>query len=351
MRQRFLCSILLTSLSACTFQVSVLAPDGQTATLPAIEPVSDSSVNPNGFTATPPQLSTLAPISTIPPSPSPGSIGVYPLQFEPNGTYLDTVDSILAGTSKTYSVSALRGQIMSVSVRQPEEGNWAIVPLTIVGADGSTICPLKENTDCYFWRDVLPASQTYYVTLAPAVDVLSLTLRVAINPPSAATQSFQYVSVDQTASFLYTDEFAPVRLPEMYLYKSKPDVTLRLIDTKTQAGTNLVEAYFMFGTSSDIVVVNACYQAPAWVENEEILGEADINGTRFLHGQRGGVATGNQYEMVFYRTVKNSVCYDASYMLHYFSTGNLAPGLDIEEFDRAVVMQKMEALLSTLVIK
>ena len=79
---------------------------------------------------------TLAPPTELPPG-QPDEI-----RFAANGTYADVVDSIATGASKTYSLNAMKGQVMSVSVLpQIPDGNWGYIPMQIKGADGTVLCP------------------------------------------------------------------------------------------------------------------------------------------------------------------------------------------------------------------
>lgn len=360
MRYRFLFILLLFSLSACTLQVNVLTPqplddpDSRTATPPPFPTFTFTleTSELGTLTATPPPYPTFTLTPTITPSPLPRNVGTVPIQFEPNGTYVDVVDTILAGTSKTYSLNALKGQVMSISVHQPENGNWTLVPLKIVGADGTTLCPQQENRECYFWRGALPAAQNYFVTLTPYIDIVDFTLRVAINPPGAASQTFNYVSRDGSLSFSYPDDFAPVRFTEMYMYKFAPELTLQFMDTNSMTNTNLLEAYFLFSTSSDADAAENCFQPPAWAEqSEQAAGEVMVNGIQFVRSKFGGAATGNVHEREIYRTIHNQVCYEVSFMLHYVDVGMFPPEMNVTEFDRAALMQRFETILSTLLIK
>ena len=351
MRYRFLFLLLLLSLSACTFQVDVLTPEpsvsldgtaAQPATLPLVETFTPTPLPPPTELNVPPTFTSTA---------LPQIAGIYPIKFSPNGTYMDVVDTILTGKSKTYSINALKGQIMSISVHQNDVGNWTVVPIRILGADGTTLCPQQENRECYFWRGALPSSQDYFVTLTPVIDIVDFTMRVDINQPGTTTQSFQYMSNDQNASFVYTDDFAPVRFPEIYLYKFKPEMALQFIDTKFHTDTNLVEAYFMFGASNDTEIVVGCLQPSPWIENEQITGEVTINGTRFIRSERIGVGLGSLYEQSMVRTVQNDTCYEVTFLMHSFDPGVLAPPTTVTEFDRAALMQRFETILSTLLIK
>ncbi len=97
------------------------------------------------------------------------------IQFQANGTYADITDSIAVGSSKTYSINAMKGQIMSISILpQIPDGSWGYIPMKIKGADGSVLCPQLPDTECMFWRGVLPSSQDYFVTLTPDSDDASI---------------------------------------------------------------------------------------------------------------------------------------------------------------------------------
>jgi len=347
MRYRFLFLLLLLTLSACTFQVDVLTPE------PVLENLTSTSYSPEPgmLTATPPPFPTFTFSPTIPPSPIPSDLGTYPIRFAPNGTYIDVVDTILAGTSKTFSINAMKGQVMSISIHQSAEGNWTVIPIKIVGADGKTICPSKVDGGCSSWRGVLPASQDYFVTLMPVIDVEDFTLRVAINPPGTTSQSFQYVSKNNKAIFSYPDDFAPTRYPEYPVNKIEPEYAISYLNVQAFTDTNLVEAYFLFGSSDNTDVVGSCLQVSAQVPNEQLVGNVSINGRQFVRSEGGGVATGNFYEQIISRTVDNGTCYEVTFLIHSFSTGAFLPQTVIAEYDRTTLLQKFEAILSTLIIK
>jgi len=358
MRYRLWFFSLLLSLSACTFQVDVLTPEpSANADLRSATPLPIPTFTPTTLTdsaaptETPPPYPTFPILPNITPSPLPGNVGTYPIRFAPDGTFVDVVDTILAGTSKTYSIEASMGQMMSVSVHQNDLGNWTVVPMKIVGADGIVLCPQIENTTCYFWRGVLPATQAYFVTLTPFIDIQDFTMRVAIDPPGTMSQSFQYLSQNKSASFTYSDEFAPVRFTEMHVYKFEPEAVFQFIDTQSLSGRNLIEAYFIFSTSAHPALVESCFQPPDWVTNEVVTGEVNINGVKFVRNTRGGVATGNIYDEISYRTRLNEVCYEARYLIHYVDVAMFPPELNIKEFDRTALMQKLDAILATLSIK
>ncbi len=350
MRYKILVFLLLASLSACSFQAQIVTPE---SLIPATETELPSVTPPAALTNTPtpnpPPADIVLP--TITSIPLQEVSGVYPIRFAPNGTYADVVDSLFVGESKTYSINAMKGQVMSISVRQGFEGDWTVVPMKIVGADGQTLCPPQENRECYFWRGLLPSTQDYLVTLTPYVDIMNFTLRVAVNPPGTTTQEFQYVSADRSAAFSYTDEFAPTRFSGPQLYKVEPDVALELVDSQFYLNTNLSEAYLLFGSTSESNTVENCTQPVSFGGEEMIVGEVNINGNQFVRSESAGVGAGNIYEQIYHRAVLNGHCYEVVFFFHYTNIGNYSPDSGIKEFDRDALMQKFEDILSTLVIR
>lgn len=356
MRYRFLLILLSFGLSACTMQMEVITPAS-----PATEPATVTFAPYVGATSTPlidlqqrtatPSTDEIFTLTAAPSStPFPVDENVSAIHFPPNGTYLDVFDSLRYGMSKTYSVAASKGQIMSVSVKQSMQGEWTVIPIEIRGADGTVLCPVKEDAGCTSWRGVLPSTQTYLITLVPPIDVEDFALRVAINPPGVQTQSIQYVSPNTGSSFFYTDEFAPVRNPLPPFTKSDSEVVLAYIDTQAYTGTNLSEAYFMFNSSDEPAVVQNCTQPVSLGGMEEILGTVEINGVTFVHSRSTGAATGNFYEQGIYRTELTGRCYEAVYVIHSTSTGAYLPTV-IAEYDRTALIEKFEAIVSTLVVK
>jgi hypothetical protein len=336
--------------SACTYQVQVITPEpslsdsptAQPATLPPVEtPISTSLPPPTALSVLPTFTSTALPQVG----------GVYPIKFNPNGTYVDVTDSILAGASKTYSISASKGQIMSISIHQGSEGDWVYIPMQVTGADGTVLCPPIENTECTFWRSALPATQNYFVKITPTYDAMNFTMRVAINPPDVATQSFQYTSTKQKATFSYTDDFAPVRFPGPQVYKVEPEIALELVDSQFYVNTNLIEAYLLFGSTNESSTVESCTQPVSFGGEENVVGEVNINGNKFVRSEGAGVGAGNTYEQIYHRMALNGYCYEVTFFFHYANIGNYSPDAGIKEFDRTALLQRFESVLSTLVIK
>ena len=349
MRYRFLFVLLTLGLSACTFQVDVLTPEPSTN---LSSPIADSIATASSFplTSTPPPSPTFTFTPAILPSPLPANNGTYPIRFAANGTYSDVADAIQAGSSKTYSLGALKGQVMSVAVDQSSAGDWVYVPIEIVGRDNTTLCPVTSNSECAFWRGILPSTQEYLIKLKP-MNTANFTLRVAINPPGAATQTFQYLSQNGRASFSYIDEFAPMRFPGAEVTRIAPEISLNFVDTKSYSNTNLTEAYFLFGSSGATDMVQNCTQPVSFGGPENMLDERNVNGVKFIHSQGGGVAAGNIYEQTYYRAAYQGVCYEVTFFVHYGNIGNYSPDSGVKEFDRAALMQKFETILSTLIIK
>jgi len=353
MRYRlFVLLLLIAILSACSFNVEVgttdtptvvAQPATQTSTatpLIQILPATETPLPPPTFTFTP----------EAPPS-QPVTGGTSAIHFAPGGTYVDVIDSISGGSSKTYSVAASQGQVMSISVRQRSEGDWVYVLIQIKGQDGTILCPPKINTECTFWRGTLPSTQTYLVTLSPVNDITNFTMRVAINPPGQATQDFLFEDMYRQVSFTYTDEFAPVRYPGAEVSKTQPELSLEFIDTPFYLDTNLSEAYFLFGSSRDGSVVQTCTQPVSFGGPENIVDDVVINGVTFTKSHGGGVAAGNIYEQTYYRAAYQGSCYEVTFFVHYGNIGAYAPGLGVKEFDQAALTQKFETILSSLVIK
>ena len=345
-RTGFLLSLLLTACSA-------------TATAPVRPAVIDDTPLPGQlieFTPIPTLTTEIQPTAKLPTLTPPATQSGQPnvIRFDANGTYTDITDSIALGSSKTYSINAMKGQIMSISILPKiPAGGWGYIPIQIKGADGSILCPQSADSECMFWRGVLPSSQDYFVTLTPNSDanVPQFTLRVAINPPGKKEQTFQYKNPMTGLTLVYFDQFAPSLFPSSANNKTNPELMLQFIDTNFYVNTNLGEVYFLLGSSSDPQIIATC-TAPNQTGGalEEVNGSEVINGYNFIHSQAMGAGAGNIYEQEIYRTVSKNVCYEAIYFIHYLNFGNYAPGA-VTEFDSKSLMQKLSDVLSTFIIK
>ncbi len=288
------------------------------------------------------------PTSTL-PAVNVGTSNV--IQFNTNGTYADVTDVIPLGSSKTYSVNAMKGQIMSISILpQAPEGDWGYLSIKISAADGSLLCPQAPDTECLFWRGGLPSSQDYFVTLTPNGNVPQFIMRVAINPPGKDVQYFQYNSPATGASLTYPDTFAPA-LSVYGNYKTNPELALHLIDSKTYEKTNLSGAYIFISSTSDAQVVATCTEPnQSGGGAEQIVGSEVINGFTFTHSTSDGAGAGNYYQQEIYRMVNKNICYEVIFFIHSTNAGNYDPGT-VTEFDRDALIQRFSSILNTFTVK
>jgi hypothetical protein len=349
MRFRLLALILVLLISACTFQMEVLTtptPQPTEEVLAPFETATLSAVTESSATSTAFPTNTLT--STPSPQPTIRSSGSNTIQFPANGTWQDVVGDIAAGASKTYTLSASKGQVMSVSVYSDNNTQWHASELEIKGEDGSVLCPTAGYT-CPFWRGPLPATQKYFITLtSPVSDTFKL--RLAINPPGKAKQYFGYADPQGNFSLSYSDEFAPVHYLSAEGTKFPPQLILEYIDTPQYVPTNLIEAYFIVGTSEDSQAISTCTQPLSFGGPETIVGDETVNGVTFTKSEGGGVGAGNIYQQIYYRTVHNATCYEITYFIHYGNIGNYASN-EVKEFDEDALLQALDETLSTLVLK
>ena len=126
---------------------------------------------------------------------------------------------------------------------------------------------------------------------------------------------------------------------------------LSYINTQAYTDTNLVEAYVLFSSSNDETIVQTCTQPVSLGVFEQVVGDVNINGVKFIHSTGNGAAAGNFYEQTIYRTTQGGFCYEIVFVVHSFNRGSLLPQTVIAEYDRAALLAKFEAILSTLIIK
>ncbi len=343
---------------ACTLPGTVSAPVTMSAPVAGATIVSEQVIQftPTSTNTPVPAFMPTSTSTTIPPTQgfptfTPPTQATRPneIRFPPNGTYADITDSISAGSSKTYIVNAMGGQIMSVSVL-PQAGAASTISMQIKGANGAVLCPQPANEQCLFWRGILPASQDYFVTLKPDGDGLQFVMRVAINPPGKNAQFFQYTNPATGLSLTYPDIFAPA-LPVPGNYKIAPELTLRVLDPYFYKGTNLSEAYIFFGSSSDAQTVATCTEpnqtggAP-----EQLIGNEVIKGNTFVHSSSDGVAAGNSYHQDIYRMARSGVCYEVTLYLHSTNVGNYPEGT-VTEFDKNGIIERFYGVLLTIAVR
>jgi len=337
---------LLSFLTACAAPTSTPEQTSvvENTALPTFTPIPALTAEIQAAIQSTADLPTLTPSVALA-----GELNI--IQFKANGTYTDITDSLAFGSSKTYSINAMKGQIMSVSILpQIPDGGWGYIPIQVKGADGSVLCPQSTDSECMFWRGVLPSSQDYYVTLTPNGDVPQFVMRVAINPPGQELQYFQYNNPATDISLTYPDTFAPA-LPVVGNYKTDPELTLNLIDTASYEKTNLSEAYLFISSTSDSQVVGTCTEPnESGGGPEQVIGEEVINGYTFVHSTSDGAGAGNYYQQEIFRMVNNGVCYEVIYFMHSTNVGNYPAGT-VAEFNRDALMQKFNNIFSTFSIQ
>jgi len=344
--------IFLSLLFLAVFLSACAAPTvSESAAEPAqvIQPIPTLTFTPMpALTAVPP---TVAPTEAFPTYTPPTVEAGQPIEirFSVNGTYVDVTDDIVTGGSKTYSVNAMQGQVMSVSIL-PQTSAASTISMQIKGKDGSVLCPKFADEQCLFWRGMLPASQDYFITLTPDGEGVQFVMRVAINPLNMGFKYFDFNSATGL-SLTYPDTFAPA-LPVQGNYKTEPVLTLQLIDSELYEKTNLSEVYLMFSSSSDSKVVSTCTEPN---QNggggpEYPAGEETVNGLTFVHTTTEGAGAGNYYQQEVYRTVQDNACHEVIFFIHFTNVSNYTPGT-VTEFNRDAVMRNLEAVLSMIKVQ
>lgn len=258
------------------------------------------------------------------------------IQFPPGGTWAEVDGWLEAGGRQTYVLAAMRGQVMSVSVREA----W---PFTVSVADASRLLS-DPNFQRPFWRGGLPAGGDYYVTVE-AAGTGSYTLRVAINPPGQARQFFEYRDPARGTSLRYSDEFAPLDFAPPGEYRGQPVLTLALIAGEFLTPvTNLGEAYLLYNVTDGPAAVASCSETPS--PQESPLEPAAYAGYEFTRSEVIGAGAGNRYHLISHRTAIGEACYEFVFYLHSGNIGNYPPGT-VREYDHEALIAKFEAVLDT----
>jgi hypothetical protein len=342
--------LLLLFATACTFQVEVL-----TTPTPATEAVvSPSAVATQSvaleLSPTPTALPTFTPTATLPPQtqmPTVARGGVQPIVFYENGTYQSVLNDNPSGADQTYSLKAFKGQVMSISIFTESPNQQDGFQLEIKGADGTVLSP-TTNLVFSFWRGVLPSTQEYFITVLPHTSGL-YKMQVAINPPGQAHQYFNYADPMGTFHLSASDEFAVEHFLGTDVSRLGPSIALRYIDTAQYLQTNLDDAYFLIGSSTDPQILPKCTEPLSLGGPESVVGTATIDGVSFTKSQAIGVGAGNVYEQIYYRTVYNNTCYEITYSLHYGNIGMYDPNT-VHEFDRDAVLRTFDEVLNTVTL-
>jgi hypothetical protein len=290
---------------------------------------------------------TLIPTPTTEPTATPQvafdpNANAERIRFAPNGTWVELSDKIAANATKRYVLSAMQGQVMSVSVPQ-----GPAFSVNVTGADNK---PLSDPGYALpFWRGSLPSTQDYIVTIKSQINS-PFSLRIAIAPPGEATQDFGFTDPQFLVALTYTDEFAPTDVQIPVNIKGTPLLTLAFINPAFYSPrTNLIEAYLQVAATADPAIVSTCTQ-PSNQIAETVTGVADIHQYAFTRSEFSGAAAGNRYDQIAYRTVWNNKCYEMVFLIHSANIGNYPPGT-VVEFDRAALVSKFEAVLNTFLAK
>lgn len=343
---RWKLSILVITLAvfACNLGAPTQSvPDvGPTPTL-ELSPIPETPT-PVVVPASPSPQPTATYLPTVPPVPTKSAgnpiTNENRIQFPAGGTWVEVGAYLDEGRSIQYVLSAMKNQVMSVSIEQ----SW---PFTVEIADSTSLLT-DPNYERPFWRGTLPVSGDYFLTVRTQAKG-GFSMRVAINPPGQANQYFDYTNPQETITLRYSDEFAPTAYLPAGEFKGVPSLVLEFIRPDFYSPTtNLSEAYFMFSTMNDPQTVAGCTQPLPQLET--VTGQKNINGYTFTQSAAIGVAAGNIYDQVIYRTVSNTICYEIVFYMHSGNIGNYTPGT-VVEFDRAGLLNKFEQVLSTFSVK
>ena len=307
---------------------------------PTLEPlIPTETPTPDIIPVQPSPLPTNTLSPTQPPAPSNSggsSTDENRIQFPAGATWVEVSTHLDEGDKIEYVLSAMKGQVMGISIEQ----SW---PFTVEVADSRTVLTDPDYARP-FWRGALPATGDYFITIKTQADG-DFSMRVAINPPGQAYQYFDYTNPQGTVTLRYSDEFAPITSSPIGDFKGTPSLVLQLIDPEFfHPTTNLGEAYFLFSTMTDVQTVNTCTQTLSPLETLD--GQKTINGYVFTQSEAVGVGAGNIYDQIIYRAVYNNVCYEMVFYMHATNIGNYTPGT-VEEYDRASLIQKFEQILNT----
>jgi len=353
MRCKLLSLLLVFGISACTFQMEVLStPMAQTPDSVPMTVASVTSLPGPDFTATPLPIPTLS-FPTLQPT-SQGAISTVPessvrqIVFSQNATVQSVPGGLDAGESLTYSLNAFQGQIMSVSIHTQLPESQNSFQLEIKGRNGVVLCPI-ENYRCPFWRGRLPATQEYFIIVSAQIGDLYV-MEVAINPIGTENQYFTHSDPLGRFTLSFSDEFSYGNYPGGQVSKFRPELALQYIDTPQYIPTNLNEAYFMIGISDDSQQVATCTEPASIAGVETNDDEVSKNGISYTRSEVQSAAAGNIYEVIYHRTVQKGRCYEVIYFMHYGNIGNYVPG-EVEEFDRAGLLQEFEDILATVTFK
>ncbi|MGE5249658.1 MAG: hypothetical protein ACM3QS_05535 [Bacteroidota bacterium] len=153
------------ALGACgTLEVSMDRGFTPTAAVASVTAAAAAS------TATPAMTELAVETSTPSPTQQPQSAGR--IRFASGATQSVTQGALQAGETRTFVLTASKGQILIASVESPAQD----VHLTISGADGGSLLPRGPD----IFSGSLPATQDYYFQLTAGAAADSFTLNITV---------------------------------------------------------------------------------------------------------------------------------------------------------------------------
>ncbi|MDO8260730.1 MAG: hypothetical protein Q7T50_04520 [Candidatus Magasanikbacteria bacterium] len=112
-------------------------------------------------------------------------------------------------------------------------------------------------------------------------------------------------------------------------------------------GTNLGEASFIVGVTSNKAILNICLESGI---GEEQQANRIINGIDYSVFKSSEAGAGNRFQTLSFRTIKNDRCYEAVEFMHWGDINNYPVGT-VKEFDQALIQAKLDKILETLIIE
>lgn len=114
-----------------------------------------------------------------------------------------------------------------------------------------------------------------------------------------------------------------------------------------RVGTNLIQSATFVAVSEDLMDVARCL-SPA--RGETKLGSITVGSDEFTIYTQDGVAAGNNYQTVKYRTVHDRKCVESVLLMHSGNIGNY-PEETVKEFDRGITLERLKAIFYSLRLK
>ena len=109
------------------------------------------------------------------------------------------------------------------------------------------------------------------------------------------------------------------------------------------------EATLLLTASTDPAIVSTCTQ-PSTQVAETVTGQETVNSYTFTRSEFNGVAAGNSYDQISYRTVTENKCFEVIFLIHSANIANEPAGTTVE-FNRDELLKKFAAVLATFTAK